>query len=84
MRWSIPSNGSTECSGRNYYAHWISSLVQLNSVKAHLFMTDQQIAVAAIVVAAGSELIGMSKLRSNSWIQLGLEVLKLAFPKRRR
>lgn len=47
-------------------------------------MTDQQIAVAAVVVAAGSELIGMSKLKSNSWIQLGLEALKLAFPKRRR
>jgi hypothetical protein len=47
-------------------------------------MTDQQIAVAAVVVAAGSELIGMSNLKSNSWIQLGLQALKLAFPKRRR
>jgi len=46
-------------------------------------MTDQQIAVAAIVVAAGSELIGMSKLKSNSWIQLVLQALKLMFPKRR-
>jgi len=47
-------------------------------------MTDQQIAIAAIIVAAGSEIIGMSKLRSNSWIQLGLQGLKLAFPKKRR
>jgi len=47
-------------------------------------MTDQQIAVIAIIVAAGSELIGMSKLKSNSWIQLGLQALQLAFPKRRR
>ena len=47
-------------------------------------MSDQQIAVIAIIVAAGSELIGMSKLKSNSWIQLGLQALKLAFPKRRR
>lgn len=47
-------------------------------------MTDQQIAVTAIVVAAGSELIGMSKLKSNSWIQLGLQALGLMFPKRRR
>jgi hypothetical protein len=47
-------------------------------------MTDQQIAVAAVVVAAGSELIGMSKLKSNSWIQLVLQALRLAFPKRRR
>lgn len=47
-------------------------------------MTDQQIAVVAIVVAAGSEIIAMSKLKSNSWIQLGLQALKLMFPKRRR
>jgi hypothetical protein len=47
-------------------------------------MTDQQIAVAAVVVAAGSEIIGMSKLKSNGWIQLGLQALKLTFPKRRR
>jgi hypothetical protein len=47
-------------------------------------MTDQQVAVTAIVVAAGSEIIGMSKLKSNSWIQLGLQALSLAFPKRRR
>ena len=46
-------------------------------------MTDQQIAVAAVVVAAGSELIGMSKLKSNSWIQLVLQALRLMFPKRR-
>ena len=46
-------------------------------------MTDQQIAIIAIIVAAGSELIGMSKLRSNSWIQLVLQALRLAFPKRR-
>jgi hypothetical protein len=47
-------------------------------------MTDQQIAVAAVVVAAGSEIIGMSKLRSNSWIQLLFQGLQLMFPKRRR
>ena len=40
-------------------------------------MTDQQIAVAAVVVAAGSEIIGMSKLRSNSWIQLLFQGLQL-------
>lgn len=47
-------------------------------------MTEQQIAIAAVVVAAGSEIIGMSSLRSNSWVQLGLQALKLVFPKRRR
>jgi hypothetical protein len=46
-------------------------------------MTEEQIAVAAIIVAAGSEIIGMSKLRSNSWIQLVLQGLRLMFPKRR-
>lgn len=46
-------------------------------------MTDQQIAVVAIVVAAGSELIGMSKLKSNSWVQLVFQALRLMFPKRR-
>ena len=46
-------------------------------------MTDQQLAVTAIVVAAGSEIIGMSSLRSNSWIQLLLQALRLTFPKRR-
>jgi hypothetical protein len=46
-------------------------------------MTEEQIAVAAIIIAAGSEIIGMSKLRSNSWIQLVLQGLRLMFPKRR-
>jgi hypothetical protein len=46
-------------------------------------MTEEQIAVVAIVIAAGSEIIGMSKLRSNSWIQLVLQGLRLLFPKRR-
>jgi hypothetical protein len=46
-------------------------------------MTEQQIAVTAVVIAAGSEIIGMSKLRSNSWIQLVLQGLRLLFPKRR-
>jgi len=47
-------------------------------------MDDKTVAVIAIVVAAGSEIIAMSKLKSNSWIQLGLQALRLAFPKRRR
>ncbi len=46
-------------------------------------MTDQQIAVIAIIVAAGSEIIGMSKFKSNSWVQLVLQGLRLMFPKRR-
>jgi len=46
-------------------------------------MTNEQLAVAAVVVAAGSEIIGMSPLRSNSWVQLLLQALKIVFPKRR-
>ena len=46
-------------------------------------MDDKTVAVIAIIVAAGSELIGMSSLKSNSWIQLGLQALRLMFPKRR-
>jgi hypothetical protein len=47
-------------------------------------MTEQHVAIIAIIVAAGSEIIGMSNLRSNSWIQLVLQALRLAFPKKRR
>ena len=46
-------------------------------------MDDKTVAVIAIIVAAGSELIGMSGLKSNSWVQLLLQALKLVFPKRR-
>ena len=46
-------------------------------------MDDRTIAIIAIIVAAGSELIGMSSLKSNSWIQLILQALQLAFPKQR-
>ena len=46
-------------------------------------MDDKTVAIIAIIVAAGSELIGMSSLKSNSWIQLGLQARRLMFPKRR-
>ena len=41
------------------------------------------VAVIAIVVAAGSEIIAVSPLKSNSWLQLLFQVLPLAFPKQR-
>lgn len=37
----------------------------------------------AIAVAAGSEIIALSPLRSNSWVQLAFQVLRIIFPKRR-
>jgi len=46
-------------------------------------MTTEQLAIAGVVVAAGSEIIGMSPLKSNSWVQLLLQGLKIMFPKRR-
>ena len=39
-------------------------------------------AVIAVIVAAGSEVIGMLPIRENSWVQLLLKVLQTAFPKR--
>jgi hypothetical protein len=40
-------------------------------------------AVIAIVIAAGSEIIALSPLKSNSWLQLLLQAGRLMFPKRR-
>jgi hypothetical protein len=40
-------------------------------------------AIIAIIIAAGSEIIAISPLRSNSWVQLIFQAAKLAFPKRR-
>jgi hypothetical protein len=46
-------------------------------------VSPETAAVIAIVIAAGSELIAISPLKSNSWIQLLLQAARLAFPKRR-
>ena len=45
-------------------------------------MKPETVAIIAIVIAAGSEIIAISPLRSNSWVQLLLQALKLMFPKR--
>jgi hypothetical protein len=45
-------------------------------------MDAQTVAVIAIILAAGSEIIALTPLKSNSWVQLLLQALKLAFPKR--
>jgi hypothetical protein len=39
-------------------------------------------AIIAIIVAAGSEIIGLLPIKSNSWTQLILKVLVTLFPKR--
>lgn len=46
-------------------------------------MSPETIAVVAIIIAAGSEIIAMTPLKSNSWLQLLLQALRLMFPKRR-
>lgn len=45
-------------------------------------MDPTTLAAIAVIVAAGSELIAMSPLRENSWIQLILKALKVVFPKK--
>ena len=45
-------------------------------------MSQEHIAIIAIIVAAGSEILALTPLKSNSWIQLLVQALKLAFPKR--
>jgi len=45
-------------------------------------MDTQTVAVIAIILAAGSEIIALTPLKSNSWIQLLLQALRLMFPKR--
>lgn len=39
-------------------------------------------AIAAIVVAAASEILALSPLKANSVIQLAFQFLRLAFPRR--
>lgn len=46
-------------------------------------MDPATVAIFAIIVAAGSEIIALSPLKSNSWLQLIMQMLRLAFPKRR-
>jgi hypothetical protein len=46
-------------------------------------MSPETIAIIAIIVAAGSELIALTPLKSNSWIQLLLTAARMAFPKRK-
>ena len=45
-------------------------------------MDAQTVAIIAIILAAGSEIIALTPLKSNSWIQLLLQALRLMFPTR--
>ena len=46
-------------------------------------MNAETVAIIAIVIAAGSEIIALTPLKSNSWIQLLLTAARMAFPKKR-
>jgi hypothetical protein len=39
-------------------------------------------AIVAIIIAAGSEIIGLLPIKSNSWVQLIFKALVTLFPKR--
>jgi len=45
-------------------------------------MDPTTVATIAIIVAASSEIIALLPCRENSWIQLGIKLLKMLFPKR--
>ena len=47
-------------------------------------MDPTTVAAIAIVVAAGSEIIGLLPIRENTWVQLIVKVLKMVFPKHTR
>jgi hypothetical protein len=44
-------------------------------------MDPTTLAVIAILVAAGSEIIALLPIRENSWVQLILKALKIIFPR---
>jgi hypothetical protein len=45
-------------------------------------MDPTTVAVISIVIAAGSEIIGILPIKENSWVQLILKALKVLFPKK--
>jgi hypothetical protein len=47
-------------------------------------VSAETVAIIAIVIAAGSEIIAITPLKSNSWIQLLLQAGRIMFPKQRR
>ena len=46
-------------------------------------MNPEHISVIANLIAAGSEIIALTPLKSNSWIQLLLTAARMVFPKKR-
>jgi hypothetical protein len=45
-------------------------------------MSPETLAIFAIIVAAGSEIITLLPIKENSWVQLVIKALKVIFPKK--
>ena len=45
-------------------------------------MDPTTLAVIAVIVAAGSEVIALLPIKENGWVQLIMKALKVVFPKR--
>jgi hypothetical protein len=45
-------------------------------------MSPETLAIIAIIVAAGSEIITLMPIKENSWVQLVIKALKVVFPKK--
>jgi len=45
-------------------------------------MSPETLAIFAIAVAAGSEIITLLPIKENSWVQLVIKALKVIFPKK--
>lgn len=45
-------------------------------------MDPTTVAVIAVIVAAGSEVIALLPIKENGWVQLIIKALKVIFPKR--
>jgi hypothetical protein len=44
-------------------------------------MDPTTVAVIAVLVAAGSEIIALLPIKENAWVQLIMKALKVVFPK---
>jgi hypothetical protein len=45
-------------------------------------MSPETLAIIAIIVGAGSEIITLLPIKENSWVQLVVKALKVVFPKK--
>ena len=59
----------------------IANLIAIDIFQMDL--TPEQVAIISIIIAAGSEIFALiPSMRSNSWAQLIMSILRTAFPKK--